>query len=309
MYLSAAALMSSRIIWSFYQGKETSVSVQHSRLGLGGSMVMQIVESLPQGKSFKLFMDNNLTSVKLFLELKEMGILTSGTIRANRLLGCTIRMEKETRKEGTGSSDQKVSEDGSIVLVRWQVSGLVNMASAQVGLGNVSTAKSWSEATKKHIGIEYADVISQYNKCMGGVDNLDFAFHFASFAFCNSWLEYLRDANEERLPKKEALDMLAFQTDVANSLITCNKPFQKKRGRPSNQSPQSAIKRAHKAEPLPTHTARYGGYNHWPDHVSNTNAQGCRREGCSSKGRIRCRKCSIFLCLSSQNDCFFFLVK
>lgn len=98
---------------------------------------------------------------------------------------------------------------------------------------------------------------------------------FASFALCNCQLEYLRDANEDRLMKNGTLDMLEFQSHVANSLITCNKPLQKKRGRLCSESPQPPRKKVHNPGPLATNTVRYDGYNHWPEHVSIPNAQGC----------------------------------
>uniref|UniRef100_A0A147BMX0 Putative piggybac transposable element-derived n=1 Tax=Ixodes ricinus TaxID=34613 RepID=A0A147BMX0_IXORI len=99
--------------------------------------------------------------------------------------------------------------------------------------------------------------------------------HFAFFSLANSWLEYVRDADKERLLKKNTMDMLAFQTDVAHSLITCNKTAQKRRGRPSNESPQPVAKKAHNAEPLPTNTVRYDGCYHWPERVSMPFAQRC----------------------------------
>lgn len=33
--------------------------------------------------------------------------------------------------------------------------------------------------------------------------------HFIGFTVCNSWVEYIRDANAEKSPKKEVKDVLA----------------------------------------------------------------------------------------------------
>ncbi|KAH7944583.1 hypothetical protein HPB52_021400 [Rhipicephalus sanguineus] len=66
--------------------------------------------------------------------LKFLGILTSGTIRANRLLGCELKSEKALKKEGRGSSDFKIAEEGDVVIVRWYDNGPVNMVSTIVGL-------------------------------------------------------------------------------------------------------------------------------------------------------------------------------
>lgn len=233
-----------------------------------------------------------------------------------------MKTDKEMKKEGRGSYDERVSQNDEVVLVRWQDNGTVNMASTHLGVGNIGTVRRWSESQKVHVDIDCPEVVLDYNKYMGGVDKLDFIMslypmrtrtkkwpvrvisHFASFALSNSWLEYLRDANKAGLLRKETLDMMAFQTDVANCLLNSNKP-QKKRGRPSNDNSRTVKKKVPNASPLPVITVRYDGINHWPQQVNMANAQRCRREECTSKSRVRCRKCNIFLCLTSQNDCFY----
>lgn len=77
---------------------------------------MRLVESFPQHRNLKLFFDNYFTSVLLLRELKGIGILATGTIRCNRLLGCKLKGEKEMRKEERGSTDVKVTEEGDVAL-------------------------------------------------------------------------------------------------------------------------------------------------------------------------------------------------
>ncbi|KAL3176247.1 hypothetical protein MRX96_010567 [Rhipicephalus microplus] len=130
---------------------------------------------LYQGKgtgaqNIKCYMDNCFTSVKLLLELKEIGILASGTIRGNRLAGCVLRTDEEMKKEGRGSYDERVSVSGDVALVRSQDNGVVNMA---------STRKRWrgkkmERSFKAHVDMECPEVILDYNKYMGEVDKLDF---------------------------------------------------------------------------------------------------------------------------------------
>ncbi|KAL3209784.1 hypothetical protein MRX96_037733 [Rhipicephalus microplus] len=160
--------------FEFYQGKGTGVSKEHAHLGLGGSVVMRLVESLPKAQNIKCYMDNYFTSVKLFLELKKIGILASGTIRGNRLAGCVMKTDKEMKKEGRGSYDERVSQNDEVVLVRWQDNGTVNMASTHLGVGNIGTVRRWSESQKVHVDIDCPEVVLDYNKYMGGVDKLDF---------------------------------------------------------------------------------------------------------------------------------------
>lgn len=126
-----------------------------------------------------------------------------------------------------------------------------------------------------------------------------------TFALANWWLQYLQHANAEGLPCKETKDMLEFQTDVALSLLHSNWPCENKKGRPSPESLQKVPKPVHNATPLPTMSVRFDGKERWPQHIATPNSQRCCKEGCTSKTRVRCRKCGVFLCLSAANDCFF----
>jgi len=50
-----------------------------SPLGISGDIVLQLVEVLPKGQNYKMFMDNWFTSFSLMCALKEIGILALGT--------------------------------------------------------------------------------------------------------------------------------------------------------------------------------------------------------------------------------------
>lgn len=130
-----------------------------------------------------------------------------------------------------------------------------------MGCGSVGVASRWSDASK--VEILCPEAILEYNKFMGGVGKLDFVMalypmkaktrkwpvrvmcYFISLALANSRLEYVRDASDQGLPRRKALDMLAFQTDVAVSLVLGNKSAPRKRGRPSADSTKV---------PAPSHT-------------------------------------------------------
>nr|XP_054928570.1 piggyBac transposable element-derived protein 2-like [Dermacentor andersoni] len=308
--------------FEFYQGKGTGVSKDHSYLGLGGSVVMRLVQHLPRGQNIRCFMDNYFSSVPLYRELKLLGILASGSIRSNRLLGCELKSDKELKKEGRGSHDFKITEEEDVVIVRWHDNGPVNMISTLVGVGNPTKVKRWSDSAKEHVDLACPQVIAEYNKFMGGVNKLDFLMslyplytrtkkwpvrvisHFISFAVCNSWIEYIRDANEDALPRKEVKDVMAFQSDIARSLIASNKSAPQRRGRPSTSNRKPA-RQSHSGTPMPTNSTRFDGTNHWPMHTTANFPQRCRNSGCASKSRICCRKYGVFLCLSAAKDCYY----
>lgn len=309
--------------FEIYQGKRTGIDPSYAHLGLGGSVVLRLCEELPKRRNFKCFFDNYFTSVNLLRELRMVGIQATGTIRANRLMGCNLKSEKELRKEGRGAMDTKTTEEGDVVLVRWLDNGVVNIASTQVGCGSVGVASRWSDASKERIEIPCLEAILEYNKFMGGVDKLDFVMavypmkaktikwpvrvmcHFTSLALANSWLEYVRDASNQGLPRRKALDMLAFQTDVALSLVQMNKSALRKRGRPCTDSAEVPPRRTHNSHPAPPNAVRYDAKNYWPQQVQLPFPQRCKYEKCSSKTRVRCRKCYVFLCIAAEEDSFF----
>lgn len=84
--------------FELYQGKGTDVSQDHSHLGLGGFLVIRLLEHLPLGQNVGCFMDNCLSSLALFRELKAVGILAERIIRSNRLQGRPLKSDR--LKEG-----------------------------------------------------------------------------------------------------------------------------------------------------------------------------------------------------------------
>ena len=49
--------------FEFYQGKNTEISTEYKELGLGGSVVMRLVENLSQNENFTVYFDNFFTGV------------------------------------------------------------------------------------------------------------------------------------------------------------------------------------------------------------------------------------------------------
>ena len=64
----------------------------------GSNVVMKLLETLPKGENYKLFFDN------LLLQIKQMKILTTATIRMDVIKGCPLVAVKDLRKQERGSS-------------------------------------------------------------------------------------------------------------------------------------------------------------------------------------------------------------
>ena len=58
------------------------------------------------------------------------------------------------------------------------------------------------------------------------------------------------------------------------------------------------------ASVLPTVEVRHDGFDHWPEAMLLKSAQTCRLEHCGKSERIRCQKCNVYLCLTSDRNCF-----
>ena len=57
-----------------HQGAGTGVPEESKHLGLGGSVVMRLAQTIAPNKNFKLYCDNYFTSVPLIHELNNKGI-------------------------------------------------------------------------------------------------------------------------------------------------------------------------------------------------------------------------------------------
>ena len=61
--------------------------------------VVRLIEQLPQGQNFKLCFDNWFFTLHLCLKLKSIGILTTATVRSNRIAGCPLDAKKDLKKQ------------------------------------------------------------------------------------------------------------------------------------------------------------------------------------------------------------------
>ena len=164
--------------FEFYQGKGTGVSEDHKDLGLGGSIVMRLVENLPERENFKVYFDNFFTSIPLLIQLKEKGFHALGVLKTNRMSGAILKSKGDMKRQGRGAMNSCVSESGDVAIVRWQDNNLVNVAPTFVGMG-----KQWSKKNTANIDVDYPEIIKYYNDFMGGVDLMDRLISYYSMTF------------------------------------------------------------------------------------------------------------------------------
>ena len=159
--------------FEIYQGDGTSVPTASKHLGLGGSVVMHLAQTVPSNQNFKLYSDNNFTSVSLVSELTSHVIYTLGVVRKKRMSGCQLKVEKELKKVGRGAVDWKVTSDTNVCMVRWLDNGIVTLVSSFAAVAEMDKVKRWSESKKEHVMVDRPLCVRLHNEYMGSVDNND----------------------------------------------------------------------------------------------------------------------------------------
>ena len=240
-----------------YSGKDTfdreNLSDEEKAMGVGAMAVISLCKSMTSPEKSTVTFDNFYTGIPLVTYLKKkMNILSCGTIRKDRMDGCTFTADKELAKKGRGVCESKVNKDG-ICIVRWMDNKAVTLVSNFVGVEPKAEVQRYDKGSRCRIPISYPRIIKKYNSTTVGVDLGDMFFalyklpsrarrwYFPLFCYLiglsltNSWLLYKRDcealgvAQEIRCSKD-------FRLHVIGSLAAGS---QVARGRPSLNSYKS----------------------------------------------------------------------
>ena len=279
-----------------YQGAAKGV---YGDVGMGGSVVLKLISSLPDNVCFHLYFDNLFTSVTLLDKLSQMGVGGSGTIRANRLMGCPL---DDLSKAKRGAHDHAYDPSSHVALVRWMDSKPVTLASNCNGVHPVKTARRWSNATKTKVEIDQPFVVSQYNKFLGGVDRLDqniaqyrigirsrkwywpIVAYLLQIAMHNAWLLYRESRAAVILP----LSHLQFIREVCK--VYYGKYQARSAPTPLSVHNPKALERRCPAD------VRFDGVGHYIER----NPTQIRCAVCNMKVYKKCAKCGVGL----HVDCF-----
>ena len=208
----------SRMMYYFflYAGKDSANKTDCST----ANIVLRLSEGIPQHQNVKLCFDKWFCTLPLCLELKLLGILTTATIRGNRIAGCPLKCEKDLKKEGRGSSSYRSDANSGIVLVRWFDNTSVQLVSTYSSPATSGTVKRWDQSSKRHIPVPCLEVVKDYNSTMGGVDPADMLIalyrspmktnrwylkvliHCGDICKVNSWLLYRRFQISSPFPRE-----------------------------------------------------------------------------------------------------------
>lgn len=219
-------------------------------LGLGGSVVAELLSVIPKPEEHEVYFDNFFTSHSLLLHLRALKICATGTVREQRLQKCPLESMKKSER---GAHDWAFDPNGQILSVKWKDNANVCLASNFTGIEPIQPVRRFSQSEKKHVNVPQPHIIRTYNQYMGGVDLHD-AFvakyrikikakkwwwplftNLIDSAIVNSWRLY-------RLTHDDQPDLLHFRRVIATTLLKTMKPLDEEtkdpivnqRGRPSS---------------------------------------------------------------------------
>lgn len=299
-----------------YQGKGTGIDDELApNCGLGGSVVLQLCDSLPRGHQYKVFGDNYFTNfVMADLIVKRNIGQYLGTIQANRVHKAPLKSEKDLEKLGRGSHDTVYEKNRNLVLVRWYDNKCVTLLSTFVGTEPSDEVKRYDKSKKEHVKIARPAAVKVYNKHMGGVDLLDMMsslykrlvksrrwymyvfYHTLTMAMVNAWFLYKRDCVVDQV--KNPLPLRKFQAMAATAMMKSGKAS---KGRPTAAMMMSPPVKKRKVSVAPVPDIRYDKVDHWPLIKPTRNRCRLCKDG---RTDMQCSKCKVFLCLVKGRNCF-----
>ncbi len=97
-------------------------------------VVLKLCEKVPKHCNYKIFFDNWFTTLELCIDLKDLGILSTATIRSNRLAGCPLKSESELKKDGRGSVSYQTDLNSGIAATRWFDNKCFQLVSTHIGV-------------------------------------------------------------------------------------------------------------------------------------------------------------------------------
>lgn len=286
-------------VYSFYlyQGKERNIP---NKIPMGFRVVMELMDKIDDPRGKELYFDNLFTSLSLLVSLRDMGVKASGTIRANRTKGAPFESDKALKKE-RGLHSTQFDSVNQLMMVKWNDNSMVHIATNFSSVQPFVDVNRYCSKSKQRVKIKQPQMISEYNKYMGGVDHMDWlASHYAiairgkkwyfplitraiQMALVNSWKMFkLANADNQ-------ISLLNFTREVAVTFM------KKTHGNPSILSRQRAHADRFAAQPGPG-DGRYDNRGHFMQ--TRDKQRRCQGVGCTKKPLSFCVKCNVTLCKS-----------
>lgn len=204
-----------------YQGNTTEIDQNILKtFGLGAIVVLHLTKYVEKNKHF-LFFDNFFSTFNLMEQLSQKQIYAVVTARTNRFVKPPLLSDNQMSQMGRGTAYEISTnmENCNLCLVKWFDTRAVTLVSNFVGSGNSETIQRWDKKTKLYVDVERSEIVALYNQFMGGVDKVDQLIsyyrtfirskkwtmrivHAVDLIVTNCWIQYLKDAEHFKIPKK-----------------------------------------------------------------------------------------------------------
>lgn len=199
-------------------------------IGLGPSVILDLISELPSNVSFRLYADRFFSSLKLVDHLSALGYGYTGTIMSNRVEHCPVNLQNEMAKKPRGYYDYRLDTSTNSLVVVWCDNRVVTMVSNTHAVDPVVPVLRWISTEKRKVHVDQPNVVRQYNIFMGGVDRMDQnvdnyrvgirskKWWWPVLMFCldtsvhNAWQLYRKSEKS----KVEPLDYLSFRRHIVN---------------------------------------------------------------------------------------------
>ncbi|KAF2890605.1 hypothetical protein ILUMI_15568, partial [Ignelater luminosus] len=121
--------------FEIYAGQEESqVSSDQPDFGITGNTVLRFCKDIPRKQNYRLYHDNNYTSLSLIVYLAKEGIHSVGTVRRNRIPNCKLPTDSTLKSQPRGTSYEYVaSVEGVDISITWKDNKCVTLLSSFVG--------------------------------------------------------------------------------------------------------------------------------------------------------------------------------
>lgn len=248
--------------FEIYTGQENNLQYrlpEERDLGACANIVIRLLRPVPSEKNFKVFFDNYYTSLPLMITLANRGIFSLGTVRRNRIPNLKLPDDKIMMKKPRGESCEYVAtvDNFDISVVSWRDNKIVNLMSNFCGKNPEQSVERFDKKLGRKITVDCPNIVSEYNKFMGGVDLLDsfigrnkiqirskkwymrLFYHLVDTALVNAWLLYKRAELQKGNNVNETL--ADFRLKVGETLCKMGKTSVA-RGRPSDLTKNLALK-------------------------------------------------------------------
>ncbi|KAJ8353397.1 hypothetical protein SKAU_G00209640 [Synaphobranchus kaupii] len=250
-------------------------------IGASGNIVLQLASAIPTNILHKLFFDNWFCSVDLQVLLEKEKIHSVGTVRQNRLAGCTFMDDGAHEGKRTGNTPREDDHSQWCEPMGHQVFDNRPVTLLSTFVAATPHHRSAKPSTAPRSGPRNG-TIALSSICL-------------DLTLVEAWLLYRRDC-QSQIPENDQTPTVGLQNPSGLLLMHGEQGVQQKR---PSQVVMGKKKRGRHSF-VPPDPVRRDNTDHWPLQANDKGR--CKMPGCKGIVRSRCSKCAVFLCFNPREE-------